>query len=110
VEKIMTDTRPLSEKYLDMNISCPFLEDNRCLVYDVRPTSCSGHFSVSPPEWCWPEMKKKPVLHNIIPSDRDLIETTNLADARISLYQLTLPIMIHKLINEGALSIMKEIK
>lgn len=110
VEQVMADTRLLSVKYLDINIPCPFLVNNRCFIYEVRPTSCSGHFAVSPPDCCAPDSKRKPVLHNIIPGDRDLIETTQLADPIISLYQLTLPIMIHKLITEGALSIMKEIK
>ena len=109
VEQVMADTRPLSETYLDMNISCPFLADNRCLIYDVRPTSCSGYFSVSPPDWCAPVSKRKPVLHNVIPSDRDLIETTQLADPVISLYHLTLPIMIYKLLTDGAASVIKEI-
>jgi len=31
---------------------CPFLEDDKCLAYHVRPTSCRLHMVTSPPELC----------------------------------------------------------
>jgi len=108
IDRVITDTRPLSERYLDMNIQCPFLVDNRCFIYDVRPLSCSGHFSVSPPDWCDPVSGQKPVLHNLVPNDEDLTDIIRLADPRLVLYELTLPTMIHKLLTEGSSSIMTE--
>lgn len=107
-DRVLADTRPLSERYLDMNIHCPFLLDNKCFIYDVRPMSCSGHFSVSPPDWCGHASGQEPVLHNLVPNDEDLIEIIRLADSRLVLYELTLPTMINKLLTEGASSIMNE--
>lgn len=108
-ERIMALTRPLSARYFEMKIPCPFLDHNRCLIYEVRPTSCSGHYSVSPPDWCAPASDRKPVLHNLIPNDDDLIEIASLADPRLSLYELALPTMIYKILTEGSLSMIKEI-
>ena len=108
IARVMAATRPLSSRYLDMNIQCPFLSDNKCAIYDVRPLSCSGHFSVSPPDWCAPASGQKPVLHNIVPDDEDLMKIMRLADTRLVMYELTLPTMIHKLLNEGSSSVMTE--
>ncbi|MBT3311764.1 MAG: hypothetical protein HN379_07205 [Desulfobacteraceae bacterium] len=110
IDRIITDTRPLSQHYLEMNIQCPFLADNKCFIYDVRPTSCSGHYSVSPPDWCVSDSEQQPVLHNIIPNDEDLIEITQLSDPRLALYELTLPKMINRLLNEGSSPLMTEIE
>ena len=31
---------------------CPFLKDNACLIYDIRPYVCAGVVSTNPPEYC----------------------------------------------------------
>jgi Fe-S-cluster containining protein len=109
IDRVIADTRPLSRSYLDMSIPCPFLEDNRCVIYEARPLSCSGHYSTSPPEWCAPSVRKKPVVYHQIPDDEDLKEILRLADPRLILYELTLPTMIHKLLNQGLESVMTEL-
>jgi hypothetical protein len=38
--------------YADINNPCPFLHDNACIVYPVRPYSCACVLSSSPQEWC----------------------------------------------------------
>lgn len=109
VERIIADTRPLSERYLKMHIQCPFLLENRCFIYEVRPLSCSGHYSASPPDWCAPETSQKPDIHHRIPNDQDLTELALLADPRLTLYELTLPIMVYKLLSEGSEAMMTEV-
>lgn len=39
-------------KYLDFQIPCPFLSDNECIIYDVRPFACVGSYSTSPVKLC----------------------------------------------------------
>ena len=34
---------------------CPFLRDNACTIYDVRPYVCAGIVSINSPEYCMPE-------------------------------------------------------
>lgn len=105
INRVMAAIEPLSARYVDMNIQCPFLVDNRCCIYDVRPLPCSGHYSVSLPEWCAPSSPRKPVIHQLIPHEEDLSKIVLLADPRFILYELTLPVMIYKLLTEGASSI-----
>jgi Fe-S-cluster containining protein len=109
IDDVIAATRPLSAGYLDTNIPCPFLVDKKCFIYDVRPFQCSGHYSVSPPNWCASTTKQDPVIHQLIPNDEDLSEMLLLADPRLTLYELTLPTMIYKLISKGSSSIMTEI-
>lgn len=108
IERIITETRPLSTRYLDMNIQCPFLLENRCFIYNVRPLSCSGHYSVSPPDCCASVSRKKPVIYHATPKDEDLIEFIRISDPRLTLYELSLPTMTHKLLTEGSSSVMTE--
>jgi len=42
-------------RYKRRGIPCPFLYDNRCLIYDVRPWVCASITATTPPEWCNPE-------------------------------------------------------
>lgn len=42
----------LSQWYTSLDISCPFLSDNHCRIYENRPLACREHFVVSPPECC----------------------------------------------------------
>jgi Fe-S-cluster containining protein len=108
IDRVIAETRPLSESYLEKNIQCPFLEDRRCIIYEVRPLSCSGHYSASPPDWCAPGARQKPVIHHMVPKDEDLLEIMRLGDPQMVLYELTLPTMIHKLLTEGSSSVMSE--
>ena len=107
--QVMTDTRPLSTRYLDTNIRCPFLVDDKCSIYEVRPLACSGHHSVSPPDWCAPTAQQKPDIRHSIPDDEDFIEIIRLAGSQLTLYELTLPTMVYRLLTEGSSVIKNQI-
>ncbi len=42
------------QAYWQLQIPCPFLADQVCSIYEVRPWACSSVFSVTPSEWCNP--------------------------------------------------------
>ena len=44
--------KALATAYFRLGIDCPFLEDERCSVYDDRPLVCRKLVVTSPPEWC----------------------------------------------------------
>jgi Fe-S-cluster containining protein len=108
IDRVLAETRPLSQQYLDMNIQCPFLEDHRCMIYEVRPLSCSGHYAASPPDRCAPGSRQNPVIHHMVPGDEDLMDIMRMVDPQMVLSELTLPTMIHKILTEGSLSVMSE--
>jgi len=39
-------------EYLRLRIDCPFLEDEKCSIYEHRPVACRQYVVVSPPEHC----------------------------------------------------------
>ena len=104
INEIIDVTRPLSMRYLEMDIQCPFLVNNTCLIYAVRPFPCSGQYSVSPPDWCAPATEHKAEIYQLIPDDDDLMKMLQLADPQLMLYEVTLPIMIYRLLTEGVSS------
>ena len=108
-QQIMVETRPLSNRYLESNIRCPFLVDDKCSIYEVRPLACSGHHSVSPPENCAPASQQKPDIRNSVPNNENLVEIIRLAGSQAVLYELTLPVMVHRILTEGSTGIKAQI-
>jgi Fe-S-cluster containining protein len=42
----------LEREYWAAQIACPFLEEERCTIYPVRPFACREHFAVTPAALC----------------------------------------------------------
>ena len=105
INDIIAVTRPLSIRYLEMKIPCPFLVNNTCIIYAVRPLPCSGQYSVSPPAWCSPDTAESAVIHQLVPADEDLLKIMQLVDPQLMIHEVTLPIMIYKLLTEGVSSL-----
>ena len=55
-----------NERYRLQNLPCPFLVNNLCSIYEVRPYVCAVYVSTSPPQWCDISNQEKPVLRNIM--------------------------------------------
>jgi len=109
VGQVIAETRPLSSRYFGASIACPFLADDQCTIYPVRPPSCSSHHAVSPPEWCAPSSEEQPEIRRSMPDDADVIKLVQLADTRLSLFELSLPTMVYRLLTEGSAAIMTDI-
>lgn len=107
--QIMEDTRDLSRRYFKTYIRCPFLVDDKCSIYSVRPLACSGHHSVSQPDCCAPAAQLKPDIRNSIPDQENYIEIIRLAGSQLVLYELTLPTMVYRILNEGSAAIKTQI-
>ena len=43
-----------SISYLELNIPCPFLDNDECSIYEVRPYACASVVAITPGEWCSP--------------------------------------------------------
>lgn len=46
------DKNKFIQEYENNNIDCPFLLNNECIIYTVRPIVCRTYFSLSAPEMC----------------------------------------------------------
>jgi len=59
-EGFLTGRRPASHEqakaeamqYFNLRLTCPFLEDDACSIYDARPFTCREYYVTSPPELC----------------------------------------------------------
>jgi len=61
IQKMERLEEELSEQYYKLNLPCPFLDNNQCLIYEVRPLMCVAYYSVDPIGLCNPlstEMSK----------------------------------------------------
>lgn len=47
-------------EYFNLGIPCPFLENNACLIYEVRPDVCFSQAATTPTEWCSFKTEKVP--------------------------------------------------
>jgi Fe-S-cluster containining protein len=45
--------------YSRLNITCPFLRDGVCSIYEVRPLVCAGLIATTPSERCNPQSKER---------------------------------------------------
>jgi len=46
------EERRVAEWYVKLNLSCPFLREEACLIYALRPLACREHLSLTPPSSC----------------------------------------------------------
>ena len=60
------------QSYWELQIPCPFLVDQICSIYEVRPWVCSSVFSLSPSEWCDPFNKQDPNRWSMFPPDIEI--------------------------------------
>jgi Fe-S-cluster containining protein len=92
---------PLSDRYFNLQITCPFLVNSACAIYNIRPMCCAAHYSVSPREWCSQTDPHRPRVYEVMPAPDDLYRLATLADPQFSIHQVTLPILIYRLLTEG---------
>jgi hypothetical protein len=52
-----------TKRYQRQNTPCPFLHNNLCLVYEVRPFTCVGTVASTPPEYCNPSNPNEPKIY-----------------------------------------------
>jgi Fe-S-cluster containining protein len=55
-----SDDLAVTRAYFSRQVPCPFLEDESCSIYPVRPSMCREYLVASPPEHC-----RDPFSHNI---------------------------------------------
>lgn len=103
-------SEPLSDRYFNLQIACPFLVDSACAIYNIRPMCCAAHISVSPCEWCSQTDPHRPTVYEVMPADDDLYRLATLADPQFSICRVTLPILIYRLLIEGLPTVVSDFR
>ena len=90
----------LNEQYYKLNLPCPFLDNNQCLIYEVRPLMCVAYYSIDPIELCSQLSMKMPKLKRA--------HLTHFLEDKIFYYPklefpffLLMPLGVYRVISEG---------
>jgi Fe-S-cluster containining protein len=51
ISKIV-DYKEFSTQWIKLKIPCALLHEDKCLIYDIRPSACSTYLTLSPPRVC----------------------------------------------------------
>lgn len=88
-----------TRRYHKQNIPCPFLYNNLCLIYEVRPFTCAGTVATTPPEWCSPSNPNKPKIYQ---TRTPAVIDTSFYYQEISGVVLTfMPLMVYSILKGG---------
>jgi Fe-S-cluster containining protein len=99
----------LLDRYATLEIPCPFLVDNACAIYPVRPICCASHISISPPEFCRASSAEPAMISEATPHQEDLRELAMLGEPVLSLHQESMPTLVFRLLTEGLPEIVRKL-
>ena len=109
-EKIMSDkaTGQEIELFYDRcgayglaDIPCPFLEENSCSIYPVRPYVCAGVVATTPGEWCHSAHPDLDKVENVkVPFELET-DMPYFAAPAGSYFYSSMPFLVFRLLNEG---------
>ncbi len=89
--------------YTAQNIPCPFLSDNACLIYEVRPWTCASQLATTPAEWCNPlnpskEKNKPEIYHDDFGGSVELPFYYKPFERQVYSF---MPIMVYQILKDG---------
>ena len=85
------------KRYRAENISCPFLNESSCSIYQVRPWCCASIISTTPGEYCFPANNRKPRIYvsSLRPKEVPFFRHTR------DLVIVNIPVSVHELLAGG---------
>jgi Fe-S-cluster containining protein len=94
---------PLFQTYHENQVPCPFLHNSVCSIYEVRPSGCVQHISISPADRCAKNSPFKPNTKEIPIKESDNAKLLSLpyGSPILMLSIFTLPTMTYKLLVNG---------
>ena len=98
----------LGAKYAKFKIPCPFLKEDACMIYDIRPLVCSCQVAVTPPEYCDPDnpdsVKQELIL--MLPENFQYIPFYHESFNEMNLSGMCMPYVVYNLLEGGYLYLM----
>ncbi|MDP2917575.1 MAG: SEC-C metal-binding domain-containing protein [Dehalococcoidia bacterium] len=89
-----------NQKYYEQNICCPFLNQDLCSIYKVRPYMCVALTSVSPQEYCRPNSSNEPVTIKAL--SQDLLLDCSFYYGKLESPVVTfMPITVYEILKSG---------
>lgn len=88
--------------YKMQNIACPFLDNQACLIHEVRPYTCAAHFVTTPAELCNPLNPAQPKVYIATIPD-DLYDTAFYYQELSRPVITFMPLAVHEILDGGFL-------
>ena len=88
--------------YKRLGIPCPFLDDNRCLIYEVRPWVCVSIAATTPAEWCHPShpnWSKRSIIEFYPEHPVEL--PFYYGNSKYHIYEVIMPFMVYQILRRG---------
>ena len=82
------------------NIACPFLENDLCTIYEVRPCNCAGCFVTHPPDRCRPLSPDEPKF-NLTSIDDVVFDVSFYYKSLGQPVTLYMPVAVYHILEEG---------
>jgi Fe-S-cluster containining protein len=79
---------------------CPFLDNDLCLIYEIRPSNCAGFFVTTPPEQCRPTGLSEPKF-NITTIDDVVSDVSFYFQSLACPVTLYMPVAVYRIMEEG---------
>lgn len=99
-QEVTPENAEAEKRYHKQNIPCPFLDNQSCSIYEVRPFLCATHYAVSPPEWCNPQNPNKPDNRTAYPLE--LMTDRSFYYGKLdSAYVSFMPIAVYEILKAG---------
>jgi Fe-S-cluster containining protein len=87
--------------YNKQNLPCPFLSENICSIYEVRPYVCARLASTSPREWCDfqnPDHEHLEIIKAVMDIEKDI---PYFVGTRATLSFTCMPSLVYEILNHG---------
>lgn len=97
-EKVAENHSTLVKRYLDLDIPCPFLDKDKCVIYPARPKGCAAIFTLTPARWCSPKDDNEPVQLSITSSRPEPSFYYGKAGTQ---YITNIPLMVYEILKGG---------
>jgi len=89
------------DDYESRYISCPFLHNDACTIYEVRPYVCATVVSISTPEWCHPSHPKHGNMIHLkteLPIEKDIPYFVRPTSGFLF---ASLPVLVYDILRDG---------
>jgi hypothetical protein len=98
----------LGAAYARFKIPCPFLKDDACMIYDIRPLVCSCQVALTPAEYCDPEnpdsLNQELIL--MLPENFQFVPFYHESFSDMNLNGMCMPFVVYNLLEGGYLYLM----
>jgi hypothetical protein len=87
--------------YARAGISCPFLAEGACSIYEVRPYVCAGLIATTPQEWCNPSHPRNAQVQHFNIRLELSMDMPYFAKPKSNYIFSSMPPLVHRILDEG---------